>query len=372
MHIDSIELFHVGLPLIAPVATPWGDRDRLETVLVRIDSGSVSGWGEASPGSGPFSGPEWAGGVFACARDWLGPRLVGEEVGSGQALQERLAAVRGNRFAKAALDTAWWDLSSRLSERPLHHCLGGERDRIEVGASFDRMESFDEFLESIGGAFAAGFARVELKFRPGWDVQMLAAVRRVFPIERIHIDCEAGLRLDHMEMLCRLDDFCLAMVEQPLSADDLVGHAMVQEAVKTPISLDESITSLDQAELALELQSGKYINLKPGRVGGLTPAIAIHDACHEQCVACWVGAMPQSAIGARLGAALATKSNCTYPADLFPSEKVLRADLAEPLATVRDADGVLRVPLWTAPGIGIEPDAKRLGELTLAKAMLRC
>ena len=217
MHIDAIEIFHVALPLVQPQTTAWGPSGALQTVLARVESGGVAGWGEASPGNAPAAGPEWAAGAFSCLMDWLAPLLLDRMIESGQALQERLSAVRGNQFAKAALDTAWWDLHARLLGQPLHQVIGGEKSSLEVGAGFDRMESINDLLAAIGGGVSkAGYARVELKFRPGWDVQMINAVRHVFPTQRLHIDVEGGLGLDHMEMLCRLDDFMLAMIEQPL------------------------------------------------------------------------------------------------------------------------------------------------------------
>lgn len=169
-------------------------------------------------------------------------------------------------------------------------------------------------------------------------------------------------------MLYRLDDFNLAMIEQPLPPDDLVGHAMVQDSVQTPICLDEGVTTVAQAEMALELKSCRYMNLKPGRVGGLTPAVAIHDACDENGVSCFAGAMPQSAIGARISLALAAKANCTYPADFFPSDQILEQDLAEPLLPARhQADGKMRITLWLEPGVGVEPDPRLLEEFCIAR-----
>lgn len=371
MRIDSVEVFRVALPYRQAQPTPWGPAAALETVLVRLESGGASGWAEASPGNSPGASGEWAGSVFLCLRDWLAPLVVGGQFDSGEELQKRLEPVPGNRYAKGALDMAWWDLHARLRGEPLHRTLGGDRSSVEVGVAFDRMDSIDEFLRAIGQAFAQGFSRVELKFRPGWDVQMVNTVRHEFPSERIHIDVEGGLALSYMELLCRLDDFCLAMVEQPLPADDLVGHAMVQETIRTPLCLDESITTLAQAEMALELQSARYINLKPARVGGHTTALAIHDACHHQCIPCWVGAMPQSGIGLRHGLALAAKPNCSYPADYIATAELFETDLAEPLWPARDpADGVLKLPLWSAPGLGCEPDRQVLEKYALDHAAL--
>ncbi len=370
MHIDAIELYHVALPRTRPQTTPWGVLASLETVVARIDSGGVSGWGESSPGTAPLAASEWAASVFAAARDWLAPRLVGTLVDSGRELQERLAPFQGNTFAKAAMDTAWWDLHARLQGRPLHDLLGKARDAVELGTSFDRMESIDALLEAIGRAHAAGYGRVELKFRPGWDVHMLNAVRYTFPTERFHIDIEGTMRLEHMEMLCRLDDFSLAMIEQPLAPDDLVGHAMVQEAVRTPIGLDESVTGLHRVEMALDLHSARFLNVTPGRVGGITPALEIHDACHNECVPCWVGTLPQSALGTRIGLALAAKANFSYPVEFVPSEELLQTDLAPPLEPVKGEDGVLRAPLWSEPGLGVEPDREALERLALGRAKL--
>lgn len=368
MQIDSIEAFHVALPLRTPQTSVAGRFEKLETVLVRMTSGSTVGWGEASPGNAPLMGPEWAAGAFGCVRDWLAPRLVGKMVDAGKDLQNALAGFRGNQYAKAALDTAWWDLKARRDGQPLHKTLGGKSELVEVGTSFDQMESPDEFVAVIGRAFEAGFGRVELKMRPGWELNMLNFVRHDFPIERLHVDIEGAMHLDNMELICRLDDFSLTMVEQPLPADDLVGHAMVQQSLRTPICLDEAITSPELADIALELHSAQYINLKPGRVGGLTQALAIHDACHENCIPCWVGAVPQSALGMRIGLALAAKPNCTYPTD-YPFEPLLAEDLAAMPELLRDEkEGKLQAKLWTEPGLGLEPETTVLEKYTVAWA----
>jgi O-succinylbenzoate synthase len=368
MQIDAIELFHVGLPLRQALPTPLGPRETLETVIVAMHGGVGVGWGEASPGFAPLAGAEYAAGAFALLRDWLAPAVVGQSVSAGDDLTKLLEKFRGNQFAKAALDAAWWELSARLQNRPLHELLGGTQTAIEVGLTFDQMDSIDEFLARIAASVEAGFARVKLKFRPGWDVRMVDFVCKECPAATIHIDCEGGLTLAHTDMLYRLEDFMLAMIEQPLGADDLVGSAMIQDSLRTPICLDEGIVSLAQTEMAMELKSCKYVNLKPGRVGGLTPAVAIHDLCHEHCTPCYVGAMPQSAIGGRIGFALAAKSNCTYPADFFPSDQVLAADLAEPLLPAKDADGRQRVRLSSAAGIGVDPDAALLEKFCIARA----
>jgi O-succinylbenzoate synthase len=368
MNIDSIDLFHLAMPLKAPIA----GFDTLQTVLVRMTSGSAVGWGETSPGNAPLAGGEWAAGVFACLRDWMAPAVAGKNITSGENLQESLARFRGNRFAKAGLDTAWWDLHAKQEGKPLHEVIGGNRKTIDVGLTFDEMESVDEFLANISDALKAGFARVKLKFRPGWDIRMVEAVSREFPVATLSVDCEGGLGIEHTEMLCRLDDFGLAMIEQPLPADDLVGHAMVRETISTPLCLDESITTFEQAEMALDLKSAQYINLKQGRVGGITPALAINEVCRGEGVGCWVAAVPQTTIGARAAMALATLENCTYPADHFPADKFFKQDVAEPLLPVLDKneDGTqaLRIHAWSEAGIGVEPDLQLVEKLCIDRA----
>lgn len=372
MRIDSIELFHVAMPLLYPWKTAYGEDAEIESILVKMESGGRVAWGEASPLAAPCYSPEWAGGVFAVLRDWLAPRLVGQDVTSGNDLQTRLSTFKGNQFAKAALDTAWWVLAAELQEKPLYHLLGGTPVEIAVGADFGVMDSLGDLIDGIGKAFADGFPRVKLKVRPNWDNAMLRAVRSAFPSETIHIDCNSGYRLDeHLEIFCRMDDFFLAMIEQPLAHDDLFHHARLQETITTAICLDESITSLERAEQAVELGSCRWINIKPGRVGGLTPALAIHDFCQQAGIPCWVGGMLESAVGASICIALATKSNFVYPADIFPSRRFYAQDLCTTeIELTRTAAGQPCAKPLDAPGIGVEPDLERLAAWTKAHARL--
>lgn len=371
MHIDSIELFHVAMPLISPWRTAYGEDATVESILVRMCSGSHVGWGESSPLAAPCYSPEWAGGVFACVRDWLAPAIIGQDISSGDELHQRLAHFKGNSFAKAALDIAWWVLEANRRAMPLHRLLGATRNAVDVGADFGVLDSIDELIAGIGPAVDAGFKRVKLKYRPGWDIRMLEAVRREFPSHTFHIDCNSGYRAEDFEMFCRLDDFNLAMIEQPLAHDDLVDHARLQAAIRTPICLDESISSVARAEQALDLQSCKWINIKPGRVGGLTPAVKVHNLAKSAGVPCWVGGMLESAVGARICSALAMLDNFIYPADIFPSSRFYHNDLGRPeLALTKGPDGSPQVSVPEVPGIGAEPDAALLSKLCVQKAVV--
>lgn len=371
MHIDAIELYHVAMPLISPWRTAYGEDATVESVLVRMTSGPHVGWGEASPLALPCYSPEWAGGVFALLREHLAPAVVGQSIESGEALADRLAHFKGNPFAKAALDTAWWVLEANRRGEPLHRLLGATRDAVPVGADFGVLDSLGELLDGMAAAFERGYRRVKLKFRPGWDIDMLRAVRQRFPRQAIHIDCNAAYRYGDLDLFCRLDDFCLEMIEQPLAYDDLIDHARLQAAIRTPVCLDESITSLERAEQALDLGSCRYMNIKPGRVGGLTAAVAIHNACRQAAVPCWVGGMLESAIGAHICLALATLENFTYPADIFPSSRFYHEDLGQPeLELATGPDGSPHIACADAPGIGAEPNPERLERMTIARARI--
>jgi O-succinylbenzoate synthase len=351
------------MPLIYPWRTAYGEDAAVHAVLCRMTSGSVSAWGESSPLAAPCYSPEWAGGVFAVARDWLAPALLGQDLRSGKELQQHVRLFKGNPFAKALFDGAWWSLHSKLENRPLHELLGASRREVPVGADFGVMDSIDELLPAVASAVQDRFPRIKLKFRPGWDLEMLAAVRREHPSYTIHIDCNSGYTPEDLPVFQRLDEYQLAMIEQPLFHDDLVEHARLQAAIRTPVCLDESITSLRQAHLALELRSCQYVNIKPGRVGGLTNAVAIHDLCRSAGIPCWVGGMLESATGAAQCVALAMLDQFVYPADIFPSSRFYQEDLSDPpLELHRDPAGV---PMIRAFDQFPEPVPNRLHRQTV-------
>jgi O-succinylbenzoate synthase len=367
--IDRIDLFHVAMPLIYPWRTAYGEDADCHSVLCRMTSGSVEAWGESAALAAPCYSPEWAGGMFAVAKQWLAPALVGRDIRSGDDLQQHLAVYKGNPFAKGLLDIAWWNLASRVQGIPLHRLLGATRDRVPVGADFGVMDSLDDLLAAVGKAVDQRFPRVKLKFRPGWDTAMLRAVRKQHPREAFHIDCNSGYRLADLELFRQIDEFHLAMIEQPLAHDDLVDHARLQTEIKTPVCLDESIAHPRHAEQAVALKSCQFVNIKPGRVGGLTNAKIIHDLCRKAGVPCWVGGMLESATGAAVCVALAMLDNFTYPADIFPSSRFYHQDLAErPLELTTLADGT---PGVTAFDDIPAPDAARLERLCVARATLK-
>jgi O-succinylbenzoate synthase len=362
MIVDAVEAYWVKMPLVYPFRTAFGDFAEIESLLVKLISGDHYGWGESSPWANPSYSPEWTGGAFALVRDWLAPQIVGRDIASGEELQRALSAFKGNPFAKASLDLAWWDLYACKLEKPLWQVLGGDSPSVEVGADFGVMENIDLLLSAIDAALRDGFKRVKLKYRPGWDMEMVAAVRQAFPNTVFHVDCNSAYRLADAEMFKKLDRYNLAMIEQPLAYDDLYSHSKLQKMLHTPICLDESITSPNKAQQAIELKACSWINIKPGRVGGLTNALSIHNICQEAGIPVWIGGMLESAVGAMHCLALATLPGVTYPSDIFPSSRFYREDLAHPAV---EMSGLSTIRANPGAGIACQPLPERLRALTV-------
>ncbi|MGQ9650922.1 MAG: o-succinylbenzoate synthase [Phycisphaerae bacterium] len=365
--IDAVEIYRVHLPLVYPFRTAYGTDDAVEPVLVKLCSGRFHGWGEAQAFMFPTYCPEYSAGVFLLIRNVFAPAIVGREIHSGDDLQKTIACFKGNFFAKGALDMAWWDLLARTRGEPLWKALGGKGPDIEVGADFGAMESIDALLGKIDQALKAGYKRVKLKYAPGWDLPVIQAVRGAFPDAVFHIDCNSGYTLADLDMFRQLDSYNLAMIEQPLMYDDLVDHATLQKQIHTPICLDESVTSPDKVRKAIEIGSCRWINIKPVRVGGHTPALKIHDLCQDEGIGCWVGGMLESGIGAAHCLAAATLSNIRYPCDVFPSSRFFHKDLSVPDWHL---SGPSRMTAIDAPGIGCDPDPAMLEQCTIEKAVI--
>ncbi len=367
MHIDRIDIVHVAMPLVYPFRTAYGEDWSVEGVLVRLCSGGLYGWGEATPLAAPAYSPEAALTQFVVAREFVAPRLLGQDIPSGDDLQAQLACIKGNYFAKAAFDLAWWDLHAKERGEPLWRLLGGERTTVEAGADFGVLDSIDDLVAVVGTALEQGYPRVKLKFRPGWELDMLSSVREAYPNARLHVDCNSAYTLDDLAMLRELDRFGLAMIEQPLAHDDLIDHAALQKELATPVCLDESITSPAKARKAAQIGACGWVNVKPGRVGGLTQAKAVHDVCRAAGLPCWVGGMLESAVGAHHCLALATLPNMRYPSDLFPSTRFYARDLGAP-SMHHSAPGQFKVP--DVPGAGCEPEPEMLAQCTKQRATL--
>lgn len=368
MLFEQIDIHHVAMPLKTKWRTACSEETAIESVLVRAIGDGVETWAETAPHRGPLYSPEWASGVFMVLRDWLAPMVLGKDVRDGDELSRLLRPVKAHPFAKAALDMAMWGGAAQKANMPLWKLAGGAGSPVTVGADIGVMDTIDDLLGEIQSAVDAGFGRVKLKYRPGWEEEMVAAVRGTFPDLAMHVDCNSAYTLDDLAMLKRLDRFHLAMIEQPLGHDDLVDHAKLQRSIGTPICLDESITSVSRARHAIELKSCKLINLKIGRVGGLTNAITIHDMCREAGVGNWVGSMLESAVAQGYSLALASLPNMVYPSDIFPTQRFYSVDLAIPELVLTGASEIAP-PARSGPGF--VPDPSRLETMTTEFVSLR-
>ncbi|HEX3728122.1 MAG TPA: enolase C-terminal domain-like protein [Pirellulales bacterium] len=364
MRIDSIQLFRVPLEDERSASGA-----RVESVFVEMRSGELVGFGEVSLAVGPSDDQEWSAGAFACLRDWLAPALVDQRVTSGERLQELLAPLKGNARAKSALDMAWWSLEAARTRRPLYQLLRADKNVVRLSRTIRVMDSMDPFLAEIGTALELGYDYLTLNFRPGWDVEMLRAVRQTFPAAPIAIDCDELCTLGQMETFYRLEDFSLKYIEQPLPADDLVGHAMLQSNLRTPICLDQSVTTLARAEQAIELESCRRIRIDIGRVGGLTPAVAIRDVCHAAKISCAVGGGPQSEVAAIAAASLAVSCDSPLASDAcaLRARPWLRSDFTTLISCGGDGARVIRLPSDT-PGWESLLDIEMLGSKARERA----
>ena len=367
MKIESIRIVRVAMPLIYPFRTAFGNDEVIESVLVQLSSGDHYGWGESACWRAPAYCPECSATQFVISRDFIAPRLLNQQISSGEELQSRLAGIKGNHFAKAAFDLAWWDLYAKEQNQPLWKILGGRSRVVTAGADFGVMENIPQLIESICQANEQGYRRVKLKYRPGWDLNMIEQVRARFPDTVIHVDCNSCYSLNDLEMFKELDNYQLAMIEQPLAHDDLVDHATLQSQLKTPICLDESIVTADKARKAIQVGACRWVNIKLGRVGGITNALEINRVCEGKGIPCWVGGMLESAIGASHNIAFATLPNMKYPSDIFPTSRFYKQDLGTPSI---EHSAPSQFEASGESGIGVCPNEQLLEEMAIEQTVL--
>jgi O-succinylbenzoate synthase len=370
--VAQIDAFHVAMPVARPYTTSFGTIATNHTVLLRITSEGMEAWSESTPLEAPEFSGEWAGSVMLALRDWLGPAVLGKQIDGPTGLATVMDRYRGNQFAKAAIDTAFWSLASQRSGLSLGGAIGGNRDLVEVGAAFGISPSIEALLDDVTVAIASGIRRVKLKVTTGWDIRVVEAVRSAYPDIQLHVDCNGHYAISDIDLFRALDVFDLAMIEQPFAFDDLLDHARLQSEIVTPVCLDESITSVSKARKAIELGACRVVNIKPGRVGGLSQAIAIDELCAEAGTSCWVGGMLESQLGAAICTALATRANMTYPADVFPTERFYERDLCEPAVRFeKGTDGGLFARSEQVAGVAQRPNPERLQGWTVDRFTLR-
>ncbi|MBR9988804.1 MAG: o-succinylbenzoate synthase [Gemmatimonadetes bacterium] len=369
VHITDIEVREIRLPLKEPFRISSGAVTERRILLVRIvDADGCTAWAECVAGEQPNYSADTVDTSWLALSQWFGPRLLGTQVDRATEVDALLAkGVHGHRMARATLEMAMWGLQAKRSGIPLSQLLGGTRADLEVGISIGIQDSPAALVERARAALASGYRRIKMKIEPGSDVEHVAAVRSALgPAAPLMVDANNAYSLDDTATLQRLDDFDLMMIEQPLDHEDIVRHAALQRVLRTPLCLDESITSLDRAHDMITLRAGRIVNIKPGRVGGLSAAIAIHDLCESHAIPVWCGGMLESGIGRAYNVALASLPNFSIAGDISPSARYWERDIVSPEWTM--TDGMMSVP--SAPGIGVSVDADRIDDLTVRTRML--
>jgi O-succinylbenzoate synthase len=367
--ITSVELREIRLPLIHFFETSFGRTTERRIPLVRVtDKDGAEGWGECTAGEGPFYCDEWVETAWETSKTFLAPMVIGKEVGKAADVWGLMSAVRGHRMAKGAIETACWDLEARRLGQPLWKHLGGTQSEIACGVSIGIQETPEALIEKIEQELAAGYQRIKIKIKPGWDLKIVERVRRQFPSIRLMADANSAYTLADVALFKEMDQFDLMMIEQPLAHDDIFDHAELQKQIKTAICLDESIHSREDAQHAIQLQSGRIINVKLGRVGGHAEAKKVEQVCRENNVPVWCGGMLESGIGRAHNIAMATLAGFTLPGDVSASSRYWHEDIIEPAVTV-STTGTITAP--NEPGIGFEVNLARLDDLTTRKELIR-
>ncbi|HEV7799214.1 MAG TPA: o-succinylbenzoate synthase [Pyrinomonadaceae bacterium] len=362
MIITSVELREIRLPLVHFFETSFGRTTERRILLVRVtDKDGAEGWGECTAGEGPFYSEEWAETAWYAIKTFLAPMVVGEEIESAARVSELMSAVRENRMAKAAIETACWDLEAKRMELPLWKHLGGVRTEIASGVSIGIQNTAEELIDKIYQELAAGYQRIKIKIKPGWDLKIVNRVRQKFPDIRLMADANSAYSLSDVALFKEMDRFKLMMIEQPLAHDDIFDHAELQKQINTSVCLDESIHSEADAKHAIALGSCRIINLKLGRVGGHAQAKKVEQVCRENQVAVWCGGMLESGIGRAHNIAMATLAGFTLPGDVSASARYWEEDIIDPPVTV-SAGGTIRAP--EKPGIGFEVKLAGIEKLT--------
>ena len=368
IRVDQIVLRHLRMPLVHFFETSFSRTYDRDIILVEALSDGVSGWGEVTAGENPFYNEEWTNSIWPLLIDYVGPRIVGFEFAGPDEVAGRTDYIRGHKMARGGVEAAIWDLSARLHQQPLWQAIGGGVHReISCGVSIGIQDSVEQLLEKIETELDAGYQRIKMKIKPGWDVDVVRRVRERFPAVKLMADANSAYTLADTERLKRLDEFNLMMIEQPLAHDDIIDHSILQKQLDTPICLDECIRSTHHAEQAIDLGACRIINIKLGRVGGFREAKRLHDLCQQASIPVWCGGMLEAGIGRAHNIALSSLPNFVLPGDVSASKRYWKRDIVSPAIEVSNR-GTIAIP--DGPGFGFDVDLDYLESLVVRKETL--
>lgn len=367
MKIESMTLHHLSMPLVAPFETSFGREVDRECILIEIKSGGLTGYGECVASRDPGYNYETTGTAIHILRDFIHPLIAGIDVRDAAYFQEMVSRIRGHHLAKAGVEMALWDLRGKRENKSLREMLGGVRDTVEVGVSVGIQSSPGQLVETVADFVRQGYRRVKIKIKPGRDLQDASAVRTQFPHMRLQVDANSAYSLQDMEYLLPLDELDLLLIEQPLFEDDIWDHHKFQQAFKTPVCLDESIVSPRHARYAIEMKSCGVINIKAGRLGGISQAVHVHDLCQAAGLPVWCGGMLETGFGRASNLALASLPNFVLPGDISASDRYYTQDVTRERFTL-NSDSTINVP--GGVGLGMTLDQAALAKFTLVSLTL--
>jgi o-succinylbenzoate synthase len=363
MRIDRIVLRQLQMPLVHFFETSFSRTYERTIVLVEVVSEGLSGWGEVTAGENPFYNEEWTASIWPVLCDYVAPRVLNHDFESAAEVYARTAHIRGHFMARGGLEAAVWDLEARRAAIPLaRHIGGGARTQVPCGVSIGIQDSVAQLIEKIQTELAAGYQRIKIKIKPGWDIDVVRQIRTKFPNILLMADANSAYTLADTDHLKRLDEFNLMMIEQPLAHDDIIDHAALQPLLETPICLDECIRSAHHAEQAIRLKACRIVNIKLGRVGGFAEAKRLHDICEAAAIPVWCGGMLESGIGRAHNIALSTLPNFTLPGDVSASKRYWKRDIISPEVEVTPSG---TIQITDAPGFGYEIDREFLQHVTV-------
>jgi o-succinylbenzoate synthase len=361
--IERVTLRQIRMPLVHFFETSFGRTYERQIVLVEVVADGVSGWGEVTAGENPFYNEEWTESAWLIVRDYVAPRVLRHELKNAEETVSRTAHIRGHLMARGGLEAAVWDLEARMNNVSLTHQIGGGwRPEIGCGVSIGIQDSIPQLIKKIETEVNAGYQRIKMKIKPGWDIDVIREVRAAFPTVRLMADANSAYTLADIGRLEQLDEFNLMMIEQPLAHDEIIDHVQLQARLKTPICLDECIRSAHQAEQAIRLKACGIINIKLGRVGGFGEAKRVHDVAQAHGIPVWCGGMLESGIGRAHNIALSTLPNFVLPGDVSASKRYWAQDIITPAVEV-SPQGTISVP--TGVGFGYEIDHDFLNSVTV-------
>jgi O-succinylbenzoate synthase len=364
MRIEQISLYYLRMTLKTPFETSFGSIDTRDCLLIEINVDGVTGFGECVADRDPGYGYETAGTAWHILEDFIIPALRGVNIKHPNDFHNLVESVRGHQMAKAGLEMALWDVYAKQEGKSFKGLIKGERECVPVGVSIGIKSSPEILLDEVSKYLEKGYRRIKIKIKPERDVTETALIRKTFPELALQVDANSAYTLETAQGLKPLDDLDLLLIEQPLAEDDLWDHSRLQAQFNTPICLDESIHSLRHTRQAIEMKAGRVINIKAGRVGGLAPAVAIHDFCADHQIPVWCGGMLETGVGRAANLALASLPNFTLPGDISASERYYHEDITNELFTLNE-DSTITVP--DIPGLGVSINPEALTRATLRK-----